>query len=134
MSHKIYKNWIVALLLSFFLGPLGVDRFYLGCVGTGVLKLITFGGLGFWALIDFIRLAIGSKLCGGFEWIDAKYYGIQGGGCDCTTDYLINVLAIVVGLMLLYTYVLPWFQKKYNEYYPEEKKEKKEEKPKVIMA
>jgi TM2 domain-containing membrane protein YozV len=134
MSHKIYKNWIVALLLSFFLGPLGVDRFYLGCVGTGVLKLITFGGLGFWALIDFIRLAIGSKLCGGFEWIDAKYYGIQGGGCDCTTDYLINVLAIVVGLMLLYTYVLPWFQKKYNEYYPEEKKEKKEENPKVIMA
>jgi hypothetical protein len=132
MAHKIYKNWIIALILSFFLGGLGIDRFYLGCVGTGIVKLLTFGGLGIWTIIDFVRLATGSKLCGGFEWLDAKKYGIQGGGCDCTTDYLINVLAVVVGLVLLYVYVFPWLTKKYNEAYPEEKKEQKQQQQHVV--
>jgi TM2 domain-containing membrane protein YozV len=38
---------------------LGIDRFYLGYTGLGVLKLITFGGCGIWALIDLIRIATG---------------------------------------------------------------------------
>ena len=54
------KNKIVAILLSLFLGGLGVDRFYLGYIWTGILKLITFGGLGIWALIDLIRIIIGN--------------------------------------------------------------------------
>ncbi|MCM4078332.1 TM2 domain-containing protein [Paractinoplanes hotanensis] len=53
------KSWIVALLLSFFLGALGVHRFYVGKIGTGVLMLVTIGGFGVWALIDFIMIAIG---------------------------------------------------------------------------
>lgn len=54
------NNKVVAILLSLFLGGLGIDRFYLGYIGTGVLKLITFGGLGIWALIDLIRIIIGN--------------------------------------------------------------------------
>ena len=53
---KRSKSWIVALLLSIFLGNLGIDRFYLGYIGTGILKLITFGGLGVWWLIDLILI------------------------------------------------------------------------------
>lgn len=50
------KKWVTCLLLSIFLGTLGIDRFYLGKMGTGVLKLITAGGLGLWWLIDIILI------------------------------------------------------------------------------
>lgn len=52
------KQWITALLLSFFVGFLGVDRFYLGQTGLGIAKLLTGGGCGVWALIDFILIAM----------------------------------------------------------------------------
>ena len=50
------KSWMVALLLSWFLGAFGVDRFYLGYTGLGIAKLLTLGGCGIWALIDFIMI------------------------------------------------------------------------------
>lgn len=53
-------KWVTALLLSIFLGWLGIDRFYLGKIGTGILKLITWGGLGVWWIIDIILIATNS--------------------------------------------------------------------------
>ncbi|BFZ02293.1 hypothetical protein BsWGS_05332 [Bradybaena similaris] len=53
-----YK-WSTALLLSIFLGGFGVDRFYLGLWREGIGKLLSFGGLGVWTLVDVILIAVG---------------------------------------------------------------------------
>ena len=52
------KSKTTALLLSFFLGGWGADRFYLGYTGLGIVKLLTCGGCGVWALIDFIMICM----------------------------------------------------------------------------
>ena len=57
---KSEKNWLVALLLCIFLGALGVHRFYVGKIGTGLLQIFTLGGCGIWVFIDFIMILVGS--------------------------------------------------------------------------
>ena len=53
------KSQLIALLLCFFLGGLGIHRFYLGYTTIGIIQLLTAGGCGIWALIDLIRIITG---------------------------------------------------------------------------
>jgi TM2 domain-containing membrane protein YozV len=55
-SSDVSSKWLTVFLLSLFLGELGVDRFYVGKIGTGVAKLLTAGGCGVWWLIDWIMI------------------------------------------------------------------------------
>ncbi len=58
--EKSEKGFVPTLLLCLLLGGLGVHRFYVGKIGTGILMLITLGGLGIWTLVDLIMIAVGS--------------------------------------------------------------------------
>ncbi len=61
------KSGVAALLLCIFLGPLGVHRFYVGKMGTGIIQLLTAGGCGIWFLIDLIMIVMGK-----FTDVDGK--------------------------------------------------------------
>ena len=54
------KRILPAFLLCFFLGCFGAHRFYVGKIGTGILQILTLGGLGIWALIDWIMIIVGA--------------------------------------------------------------------------
>lgn len=53
-------NWLVTLLLCWFLGVFGIHSFYVGKTGIGIVQLLTLGGCGIWALVDFIMILVGS--------------------------------------------------------------------------
>lgn len=58
-SGKHAKNYVKTMIFTTMFGYFGVDRFYLGKIGTGILKLLTLGGFGLWVLIDFIITLVG---------------------------------------------------------------------------
>ncbi len=66
-EEKRKVNWVLTLIMSILFGSFGVDRFIMGHIGLGILKLITLGGCGIWWLIDLILIATKHQFKG-IEW------------------------------------------------------------------
>ena len=86
-------SYIVTALLSLFVGYLGVDRFYVGKVGTGLLKLFTLGGIGVWWIIDLILIYTGS-------FTDKAGMKLEGRQKHLRTSLIVLGVVILLGLFL----------------------------------
>ena len=68
-STKTYgDDQVLAFLLVLFVGLFGIHRFYLGYIDIGIIQLVTLGGCGIWALIDFIHIITGDLKPNGGEY------------------------------------------------------------------
>lgn len=78
LNTKRFNKHVFVWVFTFLIGGLGIDRFMRGQVGLGILKLLTGGGIGVWALIDWLIAlvkAYGSAFGTGeeIEFINGKY-------------------------------------------------------------
>ncbi len=104
-QYPVYKvvnkqrHFLAVFFLSFMWGVFGADRFYLGKIWTGFLKLITFGGFGIWAIIDLTMVMSGSmRDKDGNEMLDTTRYKKFAGRT-------VLIFSLVLGLFVLITWV-----------------------------
>ena len=104
----VVKDKTICIILSNFLGWAGIDRMYLGCWGTGVLKLVTLGGIGIWYLVDLILLLVNGiyesdkeAICSGYTWAPRSMkYGWWASAIIIFTSFFAPILMLVLGSML----------------------------------
>ncbi len=56
-----FKDPLTSLVISLFAGVYGVDRFYIGDIGIGIVKLITCGGFGIWTIVDWFLIQTATR-------------------------------------------------------------------------
>jgi len=90
VSSAPSKNFVATWLLSMLLGTFGIDRFYLGKIGTGILKLITLGGLGLWSLIDLIIVLTGNQH-------DKHGRALEGYDSNKKIAWIVSIIFVLLG-------------------------------------
>ncbi|MCK8610625.1 TM2 domain-containing protein [Agromyces sp. C10] len=87
------RSFIATWLFAWLLGVLGVDRFYLGKVGTGILKLLTIGGFGIWWLIDLILTLANAQR-------DADGRRVVGTRQEQAIGWIVTAVGVLLGWVL----------------------------------
>ena len=101
LKEQNVKSKTVLVILSFLgLGILGIDRMYAGQIGLGVLKLLTLGGLGIWAFIDWIFVLINA-----ISKSEQGLFGITRWSDNVNDSFNVTVVCIFISFMM--SYVLP---------------------------
>jgi uncharacterized RDD family membrane protein YckC len=105
------KRNLPVFLLCFFMGLFGAHRFYVGKIGTGLLQLLTLGGVGLWAVIDLIVI-----LCGGFTdkegkrialWVDEPERQPGEGIEPRYAGFWRRSVALIIDFVLIHLFVFP---------------------------
>ncbi|GAB3124429.1 TM2 domain-containing protein [Glaciibacter psychrotolerans] len=91
-QNESEKSFVVTWLLAMLLGSLGIDRFYLGKIGTGILKLITLGGFGIWTLIDLIIVLVGATR-------DKQGLPLAGYAANKKVAWIVTLVVWVLGII-----------------------------------
>lgn len=87
------KSFLATWLFALFLGVFGVDRFYLGKIGTAIAKLLTLGGLGVWVLVDLIIVLAGAQR-------DKLGRPLEGYAKHRTVAWIVTAVVLVLSLVV----------------------------------
>ena len=97
------RHFLILFFFSFMWGVFGVDRMYMGFYGTGILKFLTFGGFGFWALTDMIVIMTGTfRDKQGRLTLQAEEYKKFAGRTIFWFSVILGLVVLINGLLLIF--------------------------------